>query len=65
MNRYLTLFERIRATTRNFRMPEDGCESYRLLLKGLDELEMDTRLHIQKENEILFPQVIALQEGAL
>lgn len=60
-----TLFERIRATTRNFRMPEDGCESYRLLLKGLDELEMDTRLHIQKENEILFPQVITMQEGAL
>ena len=40
----LTLFERIRATTRNFAMPEDGCESYRLLLTGLDELEIDTRL---------------------
>jgi regulator of cell morphogenesis and NO signaling len=61
----LTLFEKIRATTQNFRMPEDGCESYRLLLTGLDELETDTRLHIQKENEILFPQVLALQEGAL
>lgn len=61
----LTLFEKIRAVTGNFRMPEDGCESYRLLLTGLDELEMDTRLHIQKENEILFPQVLALEEGAL
>jgi len=58
----LTLFERIRATTRNFAMPEDGCESYRLLLTGLDELEIDTRLHIQKENEILFPQVLAYEE---
>ena len=61
----LTLFEKIRAVTGNFRMPEDGCESYRLLLTGLDELEMDTRLHIQKENEILFPQVLALQVDAL
>ncbi len=61
----LNLFQKIRATTRNFQMPEDGCESYRLLLTGLDELEMDTLLHIQKENEILFPQVLALQEGAL
>jgi len=58
----LTLFEKIRATTRNFNMPEDGCQSYRLLLTGLDELEMDTRLHIQKENEILFPQVLAYEE---
>jgi regulator of cell morphogenesis and NO signaling len=59
----LTLFERIRATTQNFKMPEDGCESYRLLLTGLDELEMDTRLHIQKENEILFPKVLAHEEN--
>jgi regulator of cell morphogenesis and NO signaling len=59
----LTLFEKIRAATQNFKMPEDGCESYRLLLTGLDELETDTRLHIQKENEILFPQVLAYEEG--
>ncbi len=57
------LFERIRATTRNFAMPEDGCQSYQLLLTGLDELEMDTLLHIQKENEILFPQVLAYEEN--
>jgi len=57
-----TLFQKIRATTRNFKMPEDGCESYRLLLTGLDELEMDTLLHIKKENEILFPQVLAYEE---
>ena len=58
-----TLFERIRATTRNFAMPKDGCQSYQLLLTGLDELEVDTLLHIQKENEILFPQVLAYAEN--
>ncbi len=59
----LTLFEKIRATTRNFQMPEDGCQSYQLLLTGLDEMEIDTHLHIQKENEILFPQVLAYEEN--
>jgi regulator of cell morphogenesis and NO signaling len=63
--RVLTLFEKMRAITGNFKMPEDGCESYRLLLTGLDELEMDTLLHIQKENEILFPQVLALKEDSV
>ena len=63
--RTLMLFEKIRATTGNFRIPEDGCQSYRLLFKGLDELEMDTLSHIQKENEILFPQVLTLQENSV
>lgn len=60
--RATTLFEKIRAVTGNFKVPEDGCQSYRLLYTGLDELETDTRLHIKKENEILFPQVLAYEE---
>ncbi len=61
----LTLFDKIRETTRNHAVPEDGCESYRLLMAGLQELEADTRLHIRKENEILFPQILALEEDAV
>lgn len=61
----LSLFERIRATTKNFRMPEDGCESYRLLLTGLDELELDTLLHFQKKNEILFPKTLAMSKNTV
>jgi regulator of cell morphogenesis and NO signaling len=57
--RILSLFERMRATTRNFNVPEDGCESYRLLYTGLDEIEIDTLSHFQKEKDILFPQVLA------
>jgi len=48
------LLDNIRETTHNYTVPEDGCGSYRLLMEGLQELEADTRLHIQKENEILF-----------
>ena len=58
-----TLFDNIRETTQNYTTPEDGCGSYRLLMKGLQELEADTRLHIRKENEILFPQVLAYEEN--
>ena len=61
-DRATTLFEKIRAITGNFKVPEDGCNSYRLLYTGLDELETDTLLHIKKENEILFPQVLAYEE---
>ncbi|NIQ00295.1 MAG: iron-sulfur cluster repair di-iron protein, partial [Nitrospinaceae bacterium] len=53
------LFEKIRGLSGNFKLPEDACESYRRLYAELDELETDTRLHIRKENEILFPQVLA------
>lgn len=60
--RATTLFEKIRAITGNFKVPEDGCNSYRQLYTGLDELEIDTLLHIKKENEILFPQVLAYEE---
>lgn len=48
------LLDNIRETTHNYTVPEDGCGSYRLLMESLQELEADTRLHIQKENEILF-----------
>jgi len=48
------LLDNIRETTHNYTVPEDGCGSYRLLMEGLQELEADTRLHIKKENEILF-----------
>ena len=56
------LFDQIRETTGNYAVPEDGCQSYRLLMVGLQELETDTRLHIRKENELLVPQVLALEK---
>jgi regulator of cell morphogenesis and NO signaling len=51
----LTSLEEI---TQGYQVPEDGCESYRSLYQGLKEFDKDTREHIQKENEKLFPQVL-------
>jgi regulator of cell morphogenesis and NO signaling len=51
----------VRALTSGFQPPQDGCASYRSLYTGLAELDRDVRLHVHKENNVLFP---ALTSGA-
>ncbi len=55
------LLERLRAMTDGFVIPDDACASYTALYTGLEELEADTHLHVHKENNLLFPAVIALE----
>jgi regulator of cell morphogenesis and NO signaling len=55
------LLETVRALTSGFQPPQDGCASYRSLYTGLAELDRDVRLHVHKENNVLFP---ALTSGA-
>jgi regulator of cell morphogenesis and NO signaling len=52
---------RIRELTHDFRVPLDGCTSYRALYDGLAALEADLHHHIHKENNILFPKSAALE----
>lgn len=52
---------RIRELAFGFRPPRDACDSYRVLLAGLRELESDLHLHIHKENNILFPRAVAVE----
>ncbi len=54
--------EQIRKLTDNFTTPDWGCNTYRTMIDALAGLESDTHLHIHKENNILFPKAIALQE---
>ena len=54
------LLEELRATTDGYRPPGDACASYRALYEGLEELEADTHLHVHKENNVLFPAVLAI-----
>jgi regulator of cell morphogenesis and NO signaling len=58
------LLERLRGLTNGYRTPADGCASYGALYDGLAELEADTHLHVHKENNVLFPAVVAL-DGSL
>ncbi len=55
------LLRRMRETTRDYAMPEDGCASYQAMLSGLEEMEADLHEHIHKENNVLFPAVIAYE----
>lgn len=41
--------------------PPDACASFRALYQGLVELEVDTHLHVHKENNLLFPAVLELE----
>lgn len=57
-------FARIRATTRDYTTPAGACGSVVALLAILREFEADTRRHIHKENNILFPAGIRAEAGA-
>lgn len=51
----------LRQLTGDYTVPEDACGSFEALYRGLEELEADTHLHIHKENNILFPEVVGLE----
>ena len=53
------LLDTLRALTSEFTPPEDGCASYQSLYRGLAELDRDMRLHVHKENNVLFPLLAA------
>ncbi|MHB8191589.1 MAG: iron-sulfur cluster repair di-iron protein [Ferrimicrobium sp.] len=57
------LLEQLRTLTSGYQTPANGCTSYRALYDCLAELEADTHLHVHKENNLLFPAVIALEES--
>ena len=57
------LLAALRAATHAYTVPDDGCASSRSLYERLAHLEADTHEHIHKENNVLFPAVMALAGG--
>lgn len=55
------LLARMREVTGDFSVPDDACASYTSLYQRLDELEADTHMHVHKENNLLFPAVIEME----
>lgn len=55
------LLARLRTVTGDQTVPDDGCASYAMLYTGLAELEADIHLHVHKENNVLFPAVLAVE----
>lgn len=52
---------RMRALTIGFTPPEGACNTYRVWLDGLANLERDMHTHVHKENNILFPRALELE----
>ncbi len=50
----------IRTASSDFTLPEGGCNTFRAMLDGLQELEADLFRHIHKENNVLFPRASQL-----
>lgn len=53
----------LRELTHDFTVPDDGCATYAELLRSLLRFERDLHQHVHKENNILFPRLLA-QEAA-
>jgi regulator of cell morphogenesis and NO signaling len=56
------LLRQLRSLTFGYQPPPDGCASYAACFRGLAELEADTHLHVHKENNLLFPMVVRMEE---
>jgi regulator of cell morphogenesis and NO signaling len=54
------LLAELRAVSYGFDVPPDACASYRSLYERLEALELDTHIHVHKENHVLFPAVLRM-----
>ena len=53
----------IRNLTEGYRIPEDACGTFAVLLQELEAFERDLHQHVHLENNILFPKALALECG--
>ena len=53
------LLAELRELTDGYTVPADACASYTAMLAGLEDLESNIHLHVHKENNVLFPRVLA------
>jgi len=54
----------IRQLSHNYDAPADGCHTYRLVLGELQAFDEDLRVHVDLENNTLFPKAVELEEKA-
>ncbi len=50
----------INKITNGYLVPEDGCNTYRVAFKMLEQFEDDLHTHVHLENNILFPKALKL-----
>lgn len=55
-------FDHLADITDNFKVPGDGCNTYKLTYNQLKEFKADLHKHIHLENSILFPATEKLEK---
>lgn len=50
--------DKINKLTNSYLVPDDGCATYQVALKSLQQFEDDLHVHIHLENNILFPKAM-------
>ena len=55
------LLQRLRYLTKDYQPPSDGCTTYQLCYRELERFEADLHRHVHLENNLLFPQAMALE----
>ena len=56
------IMKEIRMLTHDYSVPENACNSIKMLYFKLEEFENDLFQHIHLENNILFPKALALDK---
>jgi regulator of cell morphogenesis and NO signaling len=54
----------LRAVTKEYAVPADGCISYQTLYRALEEFERDMHQHIHLENNVLFPRAVEREKSS-
>ncbi len=52
--------DKINTMTSNYSVPEDGCNTYHVTFKLLQQFEDDLHIHVHLENNILYPKALSL-----
>jgi regulator of cell morphogenesis and NO signaling len=52
--------DNINVITKGYKVPEDGCTTYRVAFQLLEQFEDDLHIHVHLENNILFPKALVL-----
>jgi regulator of cell morphogenesis and NO signaling len=60
-----TALAQLRQLTDDYTPPDWACNTYRALLDALQTFEQDMHQHVHKENNVLFPRAIALEQTKL
>jgi regulator of cell morphogenesis and NO signaling len=55
--------ERLRELTDGFTPPDGACNTYHAMLDAIAQLERDLHLHIHKENNVLFPRALEMEQN--